>query len=278
MNRVFNLLISCMNQQDHSILAKSNVNSDAVVINQCDHDSIEEFDFLNKNNRKCHVKFVNTTERGLSKSRNMAIANSWADVCLICDDDEVLEDNVENQILESYSRLDSAGVIIFSLIRKDCDKTYPKGFRKLGYIQLLKTSSHQITFNRVAILNNGICFNEEMGSGTGNGPSEENTFLMDCKRSGLEMYYNPIDIATVYDNGESQWFKGFTEDYFFKQGWAQKNVFKNRFYAFFYLLLFDIKHSGTVFSQVSRTKAFKLQLKGLFLKETPTSYLEHSSL
>lgn len=277
MSKVFNLLISCMHQNDHTILAKSNVNSDVVVINQCDHNSIEEFDFLNKNNRTCHVKFINTTERGLSKSRNMAIANSWGDVCLICDDDEVLEDNVEDQILEAYNRMNDAGVIVFSLIRKDCNKTYPKSFRKLGYIQLLQTSSHQITFNRNAILRNSIRFNEDMGSGSGNGASEENTFMMDCKRAGLKMYYYPVNIATVLSS-ESQWFKGFSEDYFFKQGWAQKNVFKNRFYAFFYLLVFDIKHSGAVFSQVSRTKAFRLQLKGLFLKETPKRYLEHSSL
>ena len=31
---------------------------------------------------------IHTTERGLSNSRNMAIANAWGDICQISDDDE----------------------------------------------------------------------------------------------------------------------------------------------------------------------------------------------
>ena len=37
-----------MHQHDKSILTKSNVQSDVVVVNQCDTDSVEEFDFVNK--------------------------------------------------------------------------------------------------------------------------------------------------------------------------------------------------------------------------------------
>ena len=82
------LLISTMHQKDYSLLNKMNINSDAVVINQCDEDSYNEFN-LNGN----HIVWINSTERGLSKSRNLAIKNSNADVCLICDDDEILKSN-----------------------------------------------------------------------------------------------------------------------------------------------------------------------------------------
>ena len=81
----FNILISCMHEKDTSIIERSNVQSDVVVVNQCDLDSVEEFDFVNKKGKTCHAKFINTTERGLSRSRNMAICNAWGDVCLICD-------------------------------------------------------------------------------------------------------------------------------------------------------------------------------------------------
>lgn len=41
-NMTLNILISCMHQKDASIIKRSNVQSDVVVVNQCDHDSIEE--------------------------------------------------------------------------------------------------------------------------------------------------------------------------------------------------------------------------------------------
>ena len=44
-NMTFNILISCMHQKDASIIKRSNIQSDVVVVNQCDHDSIEEYDF-----------------------------------------------------------------------------------------------------------------------------------------------------------------------------------------------------------------------------------------
>lgn len=90
---IINTLISCMHETDHSIVKRSNVQSDVVVVNQCDRNSIEEFDFTNNTGEKCHCKYINTTERGLSCSRNMAIQNGWGDICLICDDDEHLSDD-----------------------------------------------------------------------------------------------------------------------------------------------------------------------------------------
>lgn len=100
----FNIL-SRMHQKDASIIERSNVQSDVVIINQCDRNDIEDFDFINKKGRKCHAKFISTTERGLSKSRNMAIRNAWGDICLICDDDEWIADDSEDKILKAYKRI-----------------------------------------------------------------------------------------------------------------------------------------------------------------------------
>lgn len=88
-------LISCMYEKNANIIARSNIQTDVVVVNQCDYDSIEEFEFKNKKGVTCRAKFINTTERGLSRSRNMAIANSWGDICYMCDDDELLADDYE---------------------------------------------------------------------------------------------------------------------------------------------------------------------------------------
>lgn len=220
----FNLLISCMHQKDHGIIERSNVQSDVVVVNQCDQDGIEEFDFINKKGRTCHCKFICTTERGLSKSRNLALRSAWGDVCLICDDDEILEDDSEDKIVNAYHENPNAALIAFALIRKDYGKIYPKDKRPLRFKQILKTSSHQITFSRELILKHGITFDEKMGSGTGNGGGEENMFMFTVKKKGLDMLYYPDIIATVSPS-ESQWFKGYNERYFENLGWTDRRLF-----------------------------------------------------
>ena len=49
------VLISCMHQTDHSIVAKSNIQSDVIVVNQCDRNLVEEYSFKNKIGKKSAV-------------------------------------------------------------------------------------------------------------------------------------------------------------------------------------------------------------------------------
>ena len=75
------VLISCMYQKDWSIVAQSHLNGNAVIINQCDTDGLDTYDYEGN-----QVRMISTTVRGLSRSRNMAILHSNADICLISDD------------------------------------------------------------------------------------------------------------------------------------------------------------------------------------------------
>lgn len=233
-------LISCMHQKDAGIIARSNVQSDVVVVNQCDRDSVEEFDFVNKKGRTCHAKFICTTERGLSKSRNMAIRNAWGDVCQICDDDETFPDDAEEIVTRAYEQNPGCGVIVFALKRLDCAMSYPVERKSLGFVQILKTSSLQVTLSRNLLRGAGVQFDEKLGSGTGNGGGEENKFLLDCRRSGLKMMYVPEEIATVHP-GASQWFKGYTAKHFQNKGWSTRRIL-GFFKGYAFLLYNAINH------------------------------------
>lgn len=215
------LLISCMHEKDTDIIKRSNAQTDVVVINQCDRDSVEEFDFVNKIGKTCHAKFINTTERGLSRSRNMAIDNAWGDICLISDDDERFEDDYEEKILSAYESNPNADFISFACVREG--HTYPSDWMKMDIKRILKTSSIQVSFRREAILKNNIRFDVKMGSGTGNGGGEENKFMMDCKRKGLNMLYCPSVITTLLSTN-SLWCNGYDEKYFRNRGWASRRI------------------------------------------------------
>lgn len=254
-----------MHQEDAKIIERSNVQSDVVVVNQCDEDSVKEFDFVNKKGNKCHAKFICTTERGLSKSRNMAIRNAWGDVCLICDDDETLEDDCEEKILRAYNENSDAALIAFALIRKDICKSYPNTKRSLGFKQILKTSSHQVTFARNLMEKNNIWFDEKMGSGTGNGGGEENMFMFSVKRKGMKMLYYPDYIATI-NPSSSQWFKGYDKRYFENLGWTDRRIFGSLL-GLVYLLYWPVfRYNVYAKDGLSILQALRYSLIGYFTK------------
>ncbi len=255
------VLLSCMYQDDYSIIRDSNISTDVIVINQCNIDNKESFNFLSTAGKQCHVDFINTPQRGLSNSRNLAIASAKdADICYICDDDELLVDNFEDIISTAYKQHPNADIILFSLRRKKY--TYPKHKLKVGIKQLLKTSSVQITFRRDSVINNKIKFDPLMGSGSGNGGGEENKFLMDCKRSHLNIIYLPEIIAEVKTEN-SQWFHGFDDKYYRKFAWANRRILGD-FLSIFYILYWIIFRSGNYEQHLKTIEILKSCFLGYF--------------
>lgn len=216
------VLISCMHQKDHSIITKTNIQTDVLIVNQCDSNNIEEFSFLNKKGNICKALFISTTERGLSNSRNLAIENSSGDICLICDDDEILEDDYEDKIIEAFNSYND-DIIAFKFgnpNRKYSNKTYQIGFFLTG-----KVGSVQIAFRHENIITKGIRFNPKMGSGTGNGAGEENKFLVDCIKCGLKIRYIPVLIGSLTIGNKSNWFSGYNEKYWINRGWQSRMIY-----------------------------------------------------
>lgn len=254
------VLISCMFQKDASIINRSNIQTDVVIINQCDKDSVEELDFINKKGKSCHAKIVNTTERGLSRSRNLALANAFNEICIICDDDEVFPDNYEDIVISVYDSDSELSIASFALNWDD--KIYPKKKLKMTFSKILHTSSQQITFKREKVVDKHIVFDEKMGSGTGNGGGEENKFLLDCKKAGLKMMYFPDVLATI-NKGESQWFHGYTEKFFCNQGWSVKRLLGSAL-GYIYIWYYAMRHYKLYNKETTFFSAITNMHKGYF--------------
>lgn len=58
---------------------------------------------------------IYSNERGLSRSRNLAIMNADCDISVISDDDEIFIDGFEKTIVEAYNKLPDADIIIFKI-------------------------------------------------------------------------------------------------------------------------------------------------------------------
>lgn len=208
------LLISTMHQTDHSLIERMHVGSDAVVINQCEQESREIFEFNNN-----HILWINTKERGLSKSRNMAIRNATADICMIADDDMVYRTDYVDIVTSAFARInaDIVGFQVCGIEKKF--KEYSKKEQRISYMKSMKMASVEIAFRRSIFEKNNIQFDELIGAGTDFLMGEENAMLFQCLHKGMTIFYTPKVIADLHV-GKSTWFIERDERFFIGKGAA----------------------------------------------------------
>lgn len=205
------VLVATMHQTNYSLLDKLNIQSDAVVINQCDYDRAKSFQY-----KDYSILWIDSTERGLSRSRNMALQNSTADVCVICDDDECLSDNYPKMIFNAYADLEKADFIAFNINRIGWNEKEIIKPKKIGRFKTY--SSVHITFIRRQIIEHGIVFDTRFGAGSGMySCAEDAIFCMDCNKNGLKMYTYPGILCDVVCD-KSTWFNGYNARYFYDVG------------------------------------------------------------
>ena len=125
---------------------------------------------------------------GLSRNRNNAIRIATSDICLIADDDNrYLPEYIDN-ILKSWQDSPDADIITFQAENYQGEPLHPY---PAPYI-----SSVEITFRRSAIIEKGLKFDERFGIG---GQlfcaGEEDVFMADARRAGLNILYMPTVIV-----------------------------------------------------------------------------------
>ena len=209
------LLISTMHQTDHTLLERMRVSSDAVVVNQCDKDETVRFQYNGYN-----ITWINSTERGLSKSRNMALRAATAEICVLADDDLEYCDDYANTILRAFQDNKNADIIRFEIegIERKF-KQYDHIPRQYGYLGVQKMSSVEIAFRRRVLAEKGIWFNELIGAGTKYLMGEESALLVHCLKKKMAVRYYPTVVARLHI-GTSTWFRGFNSEYFVGRGAA----------------------------------------------------------
>lgn len=248
------VLLSCMYETDDTLVRVSKITGDAIVISQGDWEGYREF-----GTKSGMARMFFSRERGLTKSRNMAIRESNGNICLLCDDDEVFVDGYEERILEAYRKLPQADVIIFKMINRT--PSFPDKVRPLRFPQTMKVSSWQISFRRERILEKGIWFDELLGAGTGNGGEEELKFLTDCEKAALRIYYVPTEIAQVSQTS-STWFNGFTERFFENRG-ATTRYILGLWVASFYAVYYIVRKRRLYRQSLAPSAALKATFRGI---------------
>lgn len=204
------VLLSIMNEKDpNNCIKKMNIKGDYVIINQITKDNVKSICINEK-----FKKVISIHDKGLSKSRNLAIENSESDIGIISDDDMYYVNNYEEIINNAYIQYPDADIIAFIVEHED-KKTEKKPFKegKINFIKSLRISSVQLTLKLEKIKKENIYFDENFGSGSLYFMGEENIFLYDCLKKNMKIYYKPQKIGTLRMYNNSKWFKGYNEEY-----------------------------------------------------------------
>ena len=259
------VLMSCMFLNDvEDFLSSKNLESDILIINQCNEVGSQEFYFFNNQGEKYLARIISTKDRGLSKSRNLAIANAKGEILLISDQDVIFQKNYSRNIVKTYEKNPEADIILFSVSSNNKHDSQ-NSLKKIGFVGAMRAKSIETTLKSEKIRNSGLRFDEAMGAGTGNGSGEENKFLFDCLKKNLQIFRSPIFIAEEQATG-STWFSGYTKDYFINRGYSSRKIL-GKFLGLLYVIEWSLAKFHLYKEQSSFIKALYFQLWGLYKKD-----------
>lgn len=207
------VLVATMYQENEDLLERLNLQSDAVVVNQCDRSGYREINY-----RGYTVKWIDTVQRGLSKSRNMALSYATGDICLLADDDIRYVDGYPQFVVAAFREC-PADIIAFNT---HMENSSGAALRKHTMVNGKASSfsyygSVRLAFKRKSIQKYAIYFNELFGAGSVYCSGEESLFLRECRKKKLSVYVNKAFLAHV-DYSVSSWFNGYNEKYYIDKG------------------------------------------------------------
>lgn len=207
------ILASVMNSSLEQIISQMNLDSDAVIINQCDRLGSEETE-----HRGHRVRFFSFPDRGVGRSRNEAIMRADSDICLFSDEDIVYEEGYEEAVEREFARNSKADMILFNITVEEERRTYHITERKrVRWYNCGRYGAVSFAVKRKSLLSSGVTFSLLFGGGAPYSNGEDSLFLKEFMSKGYRVYTAPVTIGRER-NRESTWFEGYDRKFFFDRG------------------------------------------------------------
>lgn len=218
------VLVSTMDQSDFSLLDRMNIQSDAIVVNQCDHSGVEVFEYKGNN-----IKWISMPERGVGLSRNTCLMNSTADIVLFADDDITYVDGYADSVVRVFEKNNEADVVCFNIHLKNSSKNIG-GHRdnieakRLHTINSMRYGATLIAARRKALFRERISFSLLFGGGAEFSSGEDSIFVKDCLNAGLKLFSDVFFLGSV-DDSSSSWYMGINDKFFVDRGMLYAMIF-----------------------------------------------------
>lgn len=207
------VLASVMNQRPEKIAEQMCLDSDAVIINQCDRLGFEEIVY------RGHVlRFFSFPDRGVGRSRNEAILRASGDICLFSDQDIIYEPGYAEAVSQEFLKNSDADMILFNVTVEEGRRTYHITDRKrVRWYNCGRYGAVSFAVRRESLISSGVTFSLLFGGGAKYSNGEDSLFLKEFMGKGYKVYTAPVTIGREAA-GESTWFNGYNEKFFKDRG------------------------------------------------------------
>ena len=243
------VLASVMNENPVELARRMRLESEAVVINQCDRLGYEELKY-----GECRLRFYSFPDRGVGRTRNEAIMRADGDICLFSDGDIVYEPGYAEAIAAEFERRHDADMILFNVTVEEKRRTYHITRRKrVHWYNCGRYGAVSFAVRRESLLSSGVTFSLLFGGGARYSAGEDSLFLKEFMDKGYSVYTAPVTIARE-EAGESTWFQGYNEKFFRDRGVLYRHLYGKL--AGIMALRFLLVHRGTLCSGVTFRQAY----------------------
>ena len=133
-------LVATIDQTDHSLVEKMNIQTEAIIGNQCGQSSEEVFEF--RGNR---VVYLNSAERGVGKNRNLLMQHAVADICIFADDDMQFLQGYPQTAKQAFQECPQADILIFNLVEKQQQRPFTKAITRIRTYNYAKYGQNRIS-------------------------------------------------------------------------------------------------------------------------------------
>ena len=206
-------LAVAIDQTDCALVEQLNIQTDALIGNQCGRTGTETFSF-----RGHQVTYLHAADRGVGKNRNRLLDHAEGDFLILADDDMRFVDGYPEIAAQAIGACADADVYIFNLIERHPRRYVNREIARVGRRQYARYGAARLMLRREAIERAGIRFSLEFGGGARYGSGEDTIFLRDCLDKGLKLYAVPYALAEINQEAPSSWFTGYHEKFFQDKG------------------------------------------------------------
>lgn len=255
-NMSVEVLASVMNSSMEAVTAQMNLDSNAVIINQCGCFSREEMEF-----RGHKVRFYSFPDRGIGRSRNEAILRADSDICLFSDEDIVYREGYARDIEAEFARNPRADMILFNIEVEEKRRTYHITERKkVHWYNCGRYGAVSFAVRRSSLLASGVTFSLLFGGGAKYSNGEDSLFLKEFMSKGYRVYTAPVTIGRERA-GDSTWFAGYNEKFFHDRGVLYHYLYGRL--AFAMALRFLLAHRAKLCGDISMGQAYRYMKEGM---------------
>ena len=250
------VLASVVEKDPRTLAEEMNIETDAVIVNQCSRYAVEEFV---RNGRT--IKVFHMAERGVGLSRNTALMRADGDICLFADQDIVYETGYEQKILQAFAECPEADMIVFNIaIGEDRKTYYNTKVKRVHWYNCGRYGAVSFAVKREKLFASGVTFSLLFGGGAKYSAGEDSLFLKQFMDEGYRIYASPVLIGREKE-GDSTWFSGYHEKFFLDRGVLYHYLYGPL--AKLWGLRFLLVHKEKLCREISVKEAYRLIKKGI---------------